>query len=71
MSRQAGSRASRNSETDEDNDSQHYPYPYGYPAREIKKNALNFHRDSVNLIGLVRNVTLVPSVVHVGSVTWP
>ncbi len=57
-------RATRNSQADEDDDSQNQPCSDGYSTREIKKNALDIHRDSVNPIGLSRNVTLVSSMVR-------
>jgi len=57
-------RATRNSQADEDDDSQNQPCSDGYSTREIKKNALDIHRDSVNPIGLIRNVTLVSSMVR-------
>jgi len=57
-------RATRNSQADEDDDSQNQPCSDGYSTREIKKNALDIHRDSVNPIGLIRNVTLVLSMVR-------
>jgi len=57
-------RATRNSQADEDDDSQNQPCSDGYSTREIKKNALEIHRDSVNPIGLIRNVTLVSSMVR-------
>jgi len=43
---------------------QNQPCSDGYSTREIKKNALDIHRDSVNPIGLIRNVTLVSSMVR-------
>jgi len=57
-------RATRNSQADEKDDSQNQPCSDGYSTREIKKNALDIHRDGVNLIGLIRNVTLVSSMVR-------
>ena len=63
MPRQAGTHAPRNSKTDEDDDSQDYGYSHGYSAAEIEQNALNIHRDSVNLVGAVCKVTLVSSLV--------
>ncbi len=57
----------RNSEADEDNDSQHHGGPDGDSAGEIQENVLNIHRDSVNLIGKMRNVTLVSIVVRGSS----
>jgi hypothetical protein len=64
VSRQAGSSTSRNSETNKDDDSKDRSYTHGYPTCKIKKNALNTHCDSVDLIGLIRNVTLVSIVVR-------
>jgi hypothetical protein len=66
LARQASNHTPRNSEANENDDSQHYGYPHGYSTGEIKQNALNIHRDSVNLIGLIRNVTLVSIVVQAG-----
>ena len=60
--------AMRNSQADEDDDTQNQPCSDGYSTREIKKNALDIHRDSVNPIGLIRNVTLVSIVVREGFV---
>jgi len=59
---------SRNSEADEDDDSHHHGGSDGDSAGEIQENVLNFHRDSVNLIGKMRNVTLVSIVVR--AVVW-
>jgi hypothetical protein len=68
MPRQAGNYAPRNSETDEDDDADDYRYSHGYPTREIKKNALNAHRDSVNLVETVCKVTLVSSLMRLGRI---
>ena len=60
----AGDRAARESETYEDDDSDYDGCSHGYSAAEIEQNALKVHRDSVNLMGVVRKVTLVSSVVR-------
>ena len=60
----AGDHAARKPETYEDDDSDNYRDSDGYSAAEIEQNALNIHRDSVNLVGAVRKVTLVSSVVR-------
>jgi hypothetical protein len=54
----------RDAEAGEDDDSEDDGCPDRDTAGEIKENGLNVHRDSVNLIGRMRNVTLVSSVVQ-------
>ncbi len=46
------------------NDAQNYGDADAYAAGEIKKDGLDVHRDSVNLIAGMRNVTLVSSMVR-------
>ena len=64
MTGQAGDHAARQSETYEDDDPDDDGDSHRYSAAEIEQNALNIHRDSVNLVGAVSKVTLVSSVVR-------
>lgn len=53
-------RAARNSQTDQNDDCQHCACTHRYPTHEINYNGLNAHFQSVDRIGAVRNVTLIP-----------
>jgi hypothetical protein len=65
MARQGGGHyATRDADAGQDNDSENDSRPDGDSPREMKENTLNVHRDSVNLIGCMRNVTLVSTVVR-------
>jgi uncharacterized protein (DUF302 family) len=65
MARRAGGGdTARHSEADKNDDSQDYRRPHGDTTHEIEQNAWNIHRASVNLIGGIRNVTLVSIVVR-------
>ena len=66
--RWVGDYPARDAEASEDDDSEDDPYPHRDAAGEIEENSLNVHRDSVNLIGRMRNVTLVSRVVRACTV---
>ena len=57
-------RTSGNPEADEDDDCQHCARTQCYGAREIKQNGLDTHRHSVNRTLVIRNVTLVSTLVR-------
>jgi hypothetical protein len=59
-----GDYAARDAEAGEDDDPEDHRGAYGYAAAEIEKDGLHVHRDSVNLIGVMRNVTLVSTMVR-------